>query len=70
MVRVKTPWGYFHEPPYTEEELADLYRRTGNIVGFTRPGPRKAPHPARTEPDVSPEPPVSGPDDVQGSPPS
>ena len=38
MVRVKTKWGYFHEPPYTEEELEDLYRRTGSIVGFTRPG--------------------------------
>jgi len=38
MVRVKTKWGAFHEPPYTDEEIEDFYRRTANIVGFTRPG--------------------------------
>jgi hypothetical protein len=38
MVRVETKWGAYHKPPYTEEEIADFYRRTANIVGFTRPG--------------------------------
>lgn len=38
MVRIVTTWGAYHEPPYTEEEIEDLYRRTANIVGFTRPG--------------------------------
>jgi hypothetical protein len=38
MVRVTTKWGAYHEPPYTDEEIEDFYRRTANIVGFTRPG--------------------------------
>jgi hypothetical protein len=69
MVRIVLPSGFvYHQPPYTEEELADLYRRTANIVGFTRPGPRKGPQPAQTEPDVSPDPPLSATDAVRDAP--
>lgn len=41
MVRVQNPDGSaFHEPPYTEEEEADLYRRANaGPMTFTRPGP-------------------------------
>ena len=31
-----------HVTPYTDEEVADLYRRMSNIVSFTRPGGRRA----------------------------
>ena len=54
MVRVKTSWGFYQEPPYTEEELADFYRRTGNIVGFTRIAPRVADGQAASPPDTEP----------------
>jgi hypothetical protein len=27
----------FHEPPYTEEEQMEMYRRMNSVVSFTRP---------------------------------
>jgi hypothetical protein len=33
----------YREPPYTQEELDDLYRRMGNIVAMTRPDPPAKP---------------------------
>jgi hypothetical protein len=34
MVFVKTDWGGFHEPPYTEEEILETARRTAGAVAF------------------------------------
>ena len=32
--------GFYHEPPYSREETADFYRRTGDgPVAFSRPSP-------------------------------
>ena len=43
MVKVVLPCGFiYHEPPYTDAEVADMYRRLSNIVSFTRPGGRRA----------------------------
>jgi hypothetical protein len=43
MVQVVLPSGFiYHTPPYTDEELADLYRRVSDIVAFTRPSALKA----------------------------
>ena len=43
MVKVVLPSGLIHhEPPYTDAEVADLYRRMSNIVSFTRPGGQRA----------------------------
>ena len=43
MVKVVLPCGFiYHEPPYTDAEVADLYRRMSNIVSFTRPGGQRA----------------------------
>lgn len=40
MVRVRhANGGYYHEPPYTQEEEADLYARMANVKAFTRPAP-------------------------------
>jgi hypothetical protein len=41
MVRKLTKDGFaYHEPPYTQEEEDELYRRMGGgIVAFTRPSP-------------------------------
>ena len=42
MVRKLTDQGTgYHEPPYTAAEEADLYRRMGGVVAFTRPDPKK-----------------------------
>lgn len=35
MVFVKTEWGGYHEPPYTEEEILEAARRAnGGVVAF------------------------------------
>jgi hypothetical protein len=56
MVRKMTDnGGRYHEPPYTEEEVADLYRRTGNVVSVLRcpksevAPSQKSPKPQREE---------------------
>ena len=34
--------GYYHEPPYTEEEIEEFYRRIGNgPIAWTRPDGKK-----------------------------
>jgi hypothetical protein len=34
----------YHEPPYTPEEIDDMYRRMDNgPIAFTRPGPPPGP---------------------------
>jgi hypothetical protein len=30
----------FHNPPYTEEEQMEMYRRMNGLVAFTRPEPK------------------------------
>lgn len=36
MVFVKTKWGGYHEPPYTEDEILEGARRSnGGVVAFT-----------------------------------
>ena len=41
MVKVVLPSGLiYHKPPYTDAEVAEMYRRLSNIVSFTRPGGR------------------------------
>jgi len=49
MVRRKTKFGgEYHEPPYTQEEIDDFYRRiSGGPVAFTRPGPSRPADPVR-----------------------
>lgn len=37
--------GIFHEPPYTEEEEREFYRRTSGVVAFTRRAPAENPKP-------------------------
>jgi hypothetical protein len=50
MVRVKGgDGGYFHEPPYTEDEESDFYRRVGN-------GPVTVLHAPKTEKPKPPKP--------------
>jgi hypothetical protein len=34
--------GIFHEPPYTEEEQLEMYRRMSGVVSFTRRAPAAA----------------------------
>jgi hypothetical protein len=45
MVFVKTEWGGFHEPPYTEEEQLELARRMRGVVAFTSHQHRQPPRP-------------------------
>lgn len=45
MVFVKTEWGGFHEPPYTEEEQLDIARRTRGVVAFKSHQHRQPPRP-------------------------
>lgn len=45
MVFVKTDWGGFHEPPYTEEEQLDIARRTTGAVAFRSHQHRQPPRP-------------------------
>ena len=56
MVKVVLPCGFiYHKPPYTEDEVADMYRRLSNIVSFTRPGGQRAaaaPEPGGEDPEV------------------
>jgi hypothetical protein len=33
----------YHEPPYTEEEQMEMYRRMDRFVAFTRPDPKPKP---------------------------
>ena len=50
MVKVVLPSGLIHHaPPYTDAEVAEMYRRLSNIVSFTRPGGQRAG--AAPEPD-------------------
>lgn len=45
MVFVKTEWGGYHEPPYTEAEILETARRAnGGVVAF-----RSLRHPRRLE---------------------
>ena len=38
--------GHYHEPPYTDEEIEDFYRRVGNgPIAWTRPAGEKPPQP-------------------------
>ena len=61
MVKVVLPSGLIHhEPPYTDAEVADLYRRMSNIVSFTRPGGRRAAADTSGDAGSGPEP---GPED-------
>lgn len=48
MVAVRDKQGnvLFHEPPYTEEEQAEMYRRMDGVTAFTRPVPA-APDPSK-----------------------
>jgi len=45
MVYVKTKWGGFHEPPYTEEEQLEIARRTAGAVAFRSHQQRQVPRP-------------------------
>ena len=45
MVFVKTEWGGFHEPPYTEEEQLEIARRTTGAVAFRSHQHRQLPRP-------------------------
>lgn len=45
MVYVKTEWGGFHEPPYTEEEILETARRTTGAVAFKSHQHRQPPRP-------------------------
>ena len=65
MVKVVLPCGFiYHEPPYTEDEVADMYRRLSNIVSFTRPGGQRA----AAEPEPGGEDPEVGGDEAQAPP--
>jgi hypothetical protein len=57
MVRHVAPNGaVYHEPPYTEAEEADFYRRTGNGIVGVMSGPRPPADP-QPQPHKSPPPP-------------
>ena len=43
----------YGEPPYTEAEQADMYRRMNGVVAFTRPGPKGPKSEARPVPKAS-----------------
>lgn len=51
MVYVKTKWGGFHEPPYTEEEQLDIARRTTGAVAFRSHQHRQSPRPLQDRKD-------------------
>jgi hypothetical protein len=51
MVYVKTKWGGFHEPPYTEEEQLEIARRTTGAVAFKSHQHRQAPRPPQDRKD-------------------
>ncbi len=45
MVFVKTKWGGFHEPPYTEAEILEGSRRSNSgVVAFKSHQHRQPPH--------------------------
>jgi hypothetical protein len=43
---------YYHEPPYTEEEEMDLYRRTGSVVSILHCPKTAAVPPAQPDGDL------------------
>ncbi|WP_397589192.1 hypothetical protein [Sphingorhabdus sp.] len=45
MVFVKTKWGGFHKPPYTEEEQLEIARRTTGAVAYKSHQHRHPPRP-------------------------
>lgn len=45
MVFVKTDWGDFHEPPYTEDEQLEFARRMKGVVAFKSHQHRQPPRP-------------------------
>lgn len=50
MVFVKTKWGGYHEPPYTEDEILEGARRSnGGVVAFKRLPRDCPPHQGRPE---------------------
>jgi len=53
MVAVRDKHGnvLFNEPPYSEVEQADLYKRMDGVAAFTRPDPKAdvPPKPSRPE---------------------
>lgn len=55
MVAVRDKHGkvIFHEPPYTEAEQNEMYRRMDGVVAFTRPGPLGPKTEERPVPKVS-----------------
>lgn len=42
---VKTKWGGFHEPPYTEDEQLEFARRMKSVVAFKSHQHRQPPRP-------------------------
>lgn len=44
---LKTEWGGFHEPPYTEEEQLDIARRARGVVAFKSHQHRQPPPAAK-----------------------
>jgi hypothetical protein len=51
MVYVKTKWGGFHEPPYTEDEILETARRTTGAVAFRSHQHRQPPRPPQDRKD-------------------
>jgi hypothetical protein len=48
--------GWYHEPPYTEAEEMEFYRRQGNIVGVLKSGQQThQPTPPQKSPPPLPE---------------
>jgi hypothetical protein len=58
MVRKRAENGsYYHEPPYTEAEEEDFYRRTGSIVGVLKSDHRPTAHAVVPPPSPQKSPP-------------
>ena len=54
MVRkISDQGGVYHEPPYTEAEQMEMYRRMNGVVAFTRPGPKDPKTEGRPVPKAS-----------------
>ena len=52
MPLVKTDWGWLLEPPYSEEEQMEIYRRTAGVVSFSRVSAQPLGHKSTPEPHV------------------
>lgn len=51
---VTTKWGFMLEPPYSEEEQTDLYRRMSKVVAFIGISPRSSVYTSTSE-QLSPD---------------